>query len=1129
MRKIFCVLAVFLGLGVVAASASTLTVSGLSVNGKTYDGTNTATVNFGSAVLNGVSPSDTGNVSLVTNGYSANFNDKNVGNGKAVSVSGLTLTGSAASSYTLTQPTLSGNITARTLVITAAGVNKTYDATTNASVSLSDNKIAGDDVADFYDTASFADKNVGTGKSVFVDDIFITGTDANNYTQSNTTATATANITTKTLHVAATGQNKPYDGTVTATVTFSDNHLAGDSITDTYTSATFADQYVGNGKTISVSGIAISGPDAVNYTLSGTTAHAQANITARALNITATGQNKPYDGTTNATVTLGDDRLGGDDITVSFSSAGFSNKNAGTNKTVSVYGLIITGPDSDSYTPASPVVTTTANISSRTLTVVASGQSKVYDGTTNASVTLSDNRLTGDTLTNVYTSASFANKNVGNGKTVTVTGISLAGLDAGNYGLGNTTATTPANITVRTLNVTATGIGKAYDGTTNASVALNDDRVSGDSLTDTYTVASFTDKNAGTGKSINVMGIQFTGTDAANYSLGNTTATATATITGRTLTVSATGQNKVYDGTTNATVTLSDNRLTGDTLTNTYTAASFDNKNVGNGKTVTVTGISLAGSDAVNYTLGNTSATTPANITVRSLNVTATGVSKAYDGTTNASVTLNDDRVSGDSLTATYTSASFTDKNAGTGKTINVMGIQVTGSDAANYSLNNVTASATASITGRTLNVAATGQDKIYDGTTNATVTLSDNRLAGDSITVGYTAASFSDKRVGSGKTIAVTGITVTGANASNYTLAGTNTSTTAAITVRPLVVTATGVNKTYDGTTTATANLADNRIAGDVLTDSYGSASFTSSSVGNGKTVNVADIFISGTDSGNYTLSNTTASTTANITAVATVAALTSSQNPSGFRDNLTFTETLPSDATGTVTYFTNGVTFNTGPLAGGAFTSGSISNLVRGTNIITAVYSGDGNYAGITNSLSQVVTNHPPLTGFFTFSVTNGVSLKVKISDLLTAVLDPDGDPVTLTGVGVSTNGMVSPTNSTLILFRNTNYVNDRFSYVVADDHGGSSTGQVNVISVLAPFIGQSTSMAPAGGTNFLTNHGIPGYTYIIQRSVNLLTWVDIATNTAASNGTISSVDTFRDLGGAPGSAFYRMKWQP
>ena len=85
-------------------------------------------------------------MSLVTGKLTASFSDKNVGNGKTVSVGGLTLTGSASSNYTLTQPTLSANITPFLLVITASGVTKTYDATTNATVTLSDNKIAGDDV-----------------------------------------------------------------------------------------------------------------------------------------------------------------------------------------------------------------------------------------------------------------------------------------------------------------------------------------------------------------------------------------------------------------------------------------------------------------------------------------------------------------------------------------------------------------------------------------------------------------------------------------------------------------------------------------------------------------------------------------------------------------------------------------------------------------------------------------------------------------------------------------------------------------------------------------------------------------------------------------------------------------------
>jgi len=344
--------------------------------------------------------------------------------------------------------------------------------------------------------------------------------------------------------------------------------------------------------------------------------------------------------------------------------------------------------------------------------------------------------------------------------------------------------------------------------------------------------------------------------------------------------------------------------------------------------------------------------------------------------------------------------------------------------------------------------------------------------------------------------------------------------------------VTATGVNKVYDGTVTATVTLSDNRVAGDVFTASYGSASFTSSAVGNGKTVNVSGISLAGTDAGNYTLGNTTAATTANITAGTPSIALVSSDNPSGFHDAITFTATLPADATGTVAFSTNGVAFSSGSLSGGTFTSGSISNLLRGTNLITATYtSGDANYSSTAGSLSQVVTNHPPITGLFSFSVTNGNALKLQVSTLLSAVFDPDGDAVSLVGIGVSTNGVTLATNATMIYYRNTNYVNDLFSYTVYDGYN-YTTGQVSVVSVTAPFLIGSASngtITPNGVSNAVVFNGVPGFTYVIQRSTDIVHWTDIATQAAAADGTIQFNDSFTDLGSAPSQAFYRLKWQP
>ena len=87
--------------------------SGLSANNKAYDGTTTCDDDEQQRGAGGGAGRGAGNVVLVTNGYVANFNSGSVGNGKPVTVSGLSLGGSASGNYMLTQPTgLSANITA---------------------------------------------------------------------------------------------------------------------------------------------------------------------------------------------------------------------------------------------------------------------------------------------------------------------------------------------------------------------------------------------------------------------------------------------------------------------------------------------------------------------------------------------------------------------------------------------------------------------------------------------------------------------------------------------------------------------------------------------------------------------------------------------------------------------------------------------------------------------------------------------------------------------------------------------------------------------------------------------------------------------------------------------------------
>src|SRR5208337_609043 len=261
-------------------------------NNKVYDATKVATLNTGSAALVGVFSGDS--VTLNTGSATGTFASKNVANGITVTVAGLTLGGAQAFDYSLTQPTTTANITALGITGSITANNKVYDATkvaTIASRTLS-GVITGDTVSYVGGTAMFSDKNVGTGKTVTATGLSLTGTDSGNYTVSSV-ATTTANVTPAPLTVTATGVNKVYDGTTAATVTLSDNRVSGDVFTDTYTSATFGSKHVGTGKTVTVSGISISGTDAGNYTFN-TTASTAANITVASLTITATNQTHTY-------------------------------------------------------------------------------------------------------------------------------------------------------------------------------------------------------------------------------------------------------------------------------------------------------------------------------------------------------------------------------------------------------------------------------------------------------------------------------------------------------------------------------------------------------------------------------------------------------------------------------------------------------------------------------------------------------------------------------------------------------------------------------------------------------------------------------------------------------------------
>ena len=865
-----------------------LTLLGVTGDNKVYDGTTAATLNVAAASLNGVLGSDP--VTLSTSGASGTFASADAGTGIPVTASGFTLSGTKAFDYSLSQPTgLTANITPAPIAATITGnPTKAYDGSNSATLTAGDYTLSGfvsgqSATVPQSATANYLSANAGTDvglESTLVISDFVAGPGTNlaNYIMPSSATGTLGTITPMVLNLSGT---RIYDTTTSAAGTLFGtlSGLDGDTLTVSGT-GTLDSKNVGTEAFASLGTLTLAangGALASNYTLIGGTDSVV--ITPAALTVTGTAAaSKVYDGTTVAALsgaTLAG-VLGSDSVTLGNEATGtFATKNVGSDIPVST-AMTLGGADAGNYTLIQPSGLA-ANITPLGITVAATGVNKVYDGNANDPATLaSSGVVSGDNVVFSDTSATFADPNVGDGKTVSVSGITASGTDAGDYTLLNTTATTTANITPYVLSLTGTRI---YDANTDAAADLFGTEgvlsgVNGETLTLSGTGTLSSKDVSATQSFASLSGFTLTGNGSAlasNYTLIG--GTDWVDITPLAITVAATGANKVYNGTTSDPgLTLSSSGvLAGDEVNFADTSATFVSKNVGTGIAVTVDGITASGADAGNYTLNNATAATTADITPKPLTVAATGTNIVYNAGVNDPVTLSSSGiVAGDSVTFADSSAIFANPNVGSGKTVTVSGITEGGASAGNYTLSNTTATTTANVSPAPLTVTGTtAAGKVYDGTTVAA--LSGATLAGvlgsDSVTLGNdTTGTFATKNVGSDIPVS-TAMTLGGADAGNYTLTQP-TSIVADVTPKPITVTATGTNEVYDGSTADRVTLASNGV---VTGDSVGfvdaSATFATPTVGNDKLVTVSGIALTGSSAGNYTLISDVAITTANIT----------------------------------------------------------------------------------------------------------------------------------------------------------------------------------------------------------------------------------------------------------------------
>lgn len=530
-------------------------------------------------------------------------------------------------------------------------------------------------------------------------------------------------------------------------------------------------------------------------------AKGEVNIAPRPVTVTGiTAADKEYDGTTGATLDWREasvtGMVGEDALTVASATGIFDSKNVGS-RTVTISGITLEGNAKANYTVSENSQSSApASITAKALTdldFTGVTVTKTYDGTT-APGTLSGNvtftgKVGSDDVAISAQPGQYSDVNVGTNKEITLT-LSLTGNDAGNYALDDTTAAfASAAITASSEYTDATakeqnvvvGVGDFAQPT---FTGYNGEKVTG---TTTYsydgktTYADIKAALAGltAGKTAE---IEYTFTPSGNYT-GEKTGTISVTMVDISFTGADEGvavkPNATYGDDWSEIVTIDSSKITAKVGEKTITGGTY---------TLEQTGVPSAENHQYKVLFsGELDGKAYTNVEVKTGTVEVaqkkvtvagiTAVDKVYDGDTDAELNYGsaqiDGKIGNDELTVTAT-GSFASKNVGS-QEVTITDITLGGAAVDNYVLITEKLSATASITAKEVTVTGiTAANKEYDGTVAATLDTASAQFAGkignDELTVTATGA-FADADAGESKTVAITNITLGGADAGNYTV----------------------------------------------------------------------------------------------------------------------------------------------------------------------------------------------------------------------------------------------------------------------------------------------------------------------------------------------------------------------
>jgi filamentous hemagglutinin family protein len=502
-----------------------------------------------------------------------------------------------------------------------------------------------------------------------------------------------------------------------------------------------------------------------------------------ALTVTATGAAKTYDGAafgggngvTYSAATDGN-LLG----TLSYGGTSQGATNAGS------YSIIGSGLYSNQRGYIISYIDGALTVNKASL---ALGGTRAYDGTsTVAGSVLTATGVAGQTFTVIGAgdTTNLASKNVQTGSTLgSVTGLALGA--SGNGGTSsnyNALSTTGSAVSVTRVDLTlaTSNVSKTYDGsltaagtaTVTSGTLFGSDALSGGSF-------AFSDKNAGSNKAVITTGVTLAdGNSGGNYNVSYANNT-TSTISKANL---ALGGTRAYDGTsTVAGSVLTATGGAGETFTviGAGDTSNLASKNVQTGSTLaSLTGLALGasgnGGTSSNYnalsTTGSAVSVTRADLTLATSNVSKTydgGLTAAGTATITSGTLFGSDALSGGSF-------AFSDKNAGSNKTVITTGVTLAdGNGGGNYNVSYAN-NTTSTVTTKAVTISGmTAENKVYDGSTAAVLnggTL--NGLVGnETLALSGQTGAFADKNVGTAKAVAVSGATLANGTglASNYSV----------------------------------------------------------------------------------------------------------------------------------------------------------------------------------------------------------------------------------------------------------------------------------------------------------------------------------------------------------------------